>query len=140
MSLQEEMLEKFNQSERMAIKTLTEVVEAKKDFMGAYNMANNYEHHESINIPFAAYETQLERFQEEKRELMESHEKEKDKIRKHYRSIVIAVCAVLTAMIVSVAILAMYFVYNFAIEIPSVEQTASGWNDAVIYDGIHLNK
>lgn len=96
---------------------------------------------EPIQVPFAAYETQLERFQEEKRELLDRHDAEKDKMRKHYRNIVIAVCSVLIALIVGLFGTVIYLFDNFDFATIDLSQGIT-FNDGTgtIEDGIEYNQ
>lgn len=93
----------------------------------------------AVQIPFAAYETQLERFQEEKRELLDRHEREKAEMRKHHRKVVTAICVPLILMIVGLFSFIFWVFANY--EIVNMAQTID-MNDgtASILDGIEYNK
>lgn len=67
----------------------------------------------AVQIPFAAYETQLERFQEEKRELLDRHEREKAEMRKHHRKVVTTITAALIALIIGMFVTVFWFVNNY---------------------------
>lgn len=71
-----------------------------------------------VMIPFAAYEAQLERFDEEK-----------EKLRKHYQRIVISISSVLAIMIIGIFALAFYVMCNY--EVATVSQDADGFNNYV---------
>lgn len=120
------------QASRMRAKLMEECGLDSKDFL---------KDAEPIQVPFAAYETQLERFQEEKRELLDRHDAEKDKMRKHYRNIVIAVCSVLIALIVGLFGTVIYLFDNFDFATIDLSQGIT-FNDGTgtIEDGIEYNQ
>lgn len=71
-----------------------------------------------VMIPFAAYEAQLERFDEEK-----------EKLRKHYQRIVISISSVLVIMIIGIFALVFYFFSNY--DFATVSQDGDGLNNFV---------
>lgn len=138
-------IERLKDIENQAATTLMQAMEAREKLQEAYEMmseenAKNTEHND-VRVPFVAFETQLERFQEEKRELLDRHEKEKDKMRKHYRKIIIAMAVALTAMIVGLFGTALYFVSYFDIATVNLEQDIR-MNDgsATISDGMEYKR
>lgn len=75
-------------------------------------------------IPFVAYEMQLERnhedieelgkrFSEEKKDILDRHERVNDKIRKHDRAIIISLAVALSIMIIGVFAFAFWLFSNF---------------------------
>lgn len=95
----------------------------------------------AVQIPFAAYETQLERFQEEKREMQDRHDKEKAEMRKHHRKVVLSVCIPLIVLIIGMFVTVLYFLANYDIASVHMAQTID-MNDgtASILDGMEYNK
>ena len=91
----------------------------------------------AVQIPFAAYETQLERFQEEKRELLDRHEREKAEMRKHHRKVVTAICVPLILIIIGLFSFVFWLFANYEIGNLNMAQTMD-MNDgtASILDGI----
>lgn len=98
---------------------------------------NILDEQEIIQIPFAAYEIQIERNGEERKEIENRHEKEKDKMRKHYRNIIIAICSVFAAFILSVFGIIIYLFANFDFAVADVYQYLN-FKDGIgtIEDGI----
>lgn len=138
------LIEQLKEIENQAASTLMQATETRERLQEAYRMMNeeiekNIEH-ENVQVPFAAFETQLERFQEEKRELLDRHEQEKDKIRKHYGKIIIAMAIVLTSIIIGIFGTIFYFLNNYDFVI-DFRQTITAGDDsaATINDGIHYN-
>lgn len=93
---------------------------------------------EIAQIPFAAYEMQLERNLEEKQEIEERHlkekeqihernEREKDKIRKHYRNLILWISIPFIIFIVATFTTVIWFFYNF--DIMNITQDGAGINN-----------
>ena len=89
-------------------------------------------------VPFAAYEMQLERNLEEKKEIEERHLKEKeqiherhecekDKMRKHYRSIILWIAIPFIIFIVTVFSAIVWFLNTY--DIMTVTQDGAGINN-----------
>lgn len=96
--------------------------------------------HNEIYVPFAAYEMQEERHHEsleaqearnmeERQKLMDRHDAELDKVRKHYQRIVLAVSVALTTMIVGIFAFAFYFLSNYTFA--TVSQDGDGLNNYI---------
>ena len=88
-----------------------------------------------ILLPLASFEMQQDRFQEEREfyrdereHLAERHESEKEKMRKHYRTIIAWISAVLLAMIVGVFGTAIWFLSNYEITDFSQDSTYGNAN------------
>lgn len=101
-------------------------------------------------VPFAAYEMQLERNLEEKKEIEERHlkekeqiherhEREKDKMRKHYRNIIFWITIPFLAFIVLVFGTATWFFSNYDIATYTQDVSAGNYGNAIIEDGITHN-
>lgn len=101
-------------------------------------------------IPFAAYEMQLERHLQEKKEMEERHlkekeqihdrhEREKERIRKHYKNIIMWISIPFIVFLIGVFGSAVWFFndYEFASYYQDVNADNSGV--ATIEDGIHYN-
>lgn len=91
--------DQFTELERETVHALSQMAEIRRKIREVSGMDEMNEV-DIAQIPFAAYEMQLERNLEEKKEIEERHmkekeqiherhEREKDKMRKHYRSIIL---------------------------------------------------
>lgn len=135
----------FKEIENQAASTLMQAMESRKKLEDAYKMMTEENEknteHTGVMVPFVAFETQLERFQEEKRELLDRHGEEKDKMRKHYQRIIIAMAVALASMIIGFFGTAIYIVANYDIATVRLTQDID-MNDgsATIDDGIEYNK
>ncbi len=138
------LIDQLKEIENQAATTLMQATETIERLQEAYRMMNediekNIEHVD-VQVPFVAYETQLERFQEEKRELLDRHEQEKDNIRKHYGKIIVALASALAAMIIGTFGTVIYFLYNYDIMFGFEQEITTGDDSAAtINDGIHYN-
>ena len=119
------MQEQFLELERETIQALRQMAEIRKKIQEASGMdTNNISELEVAQVPFAAYEMQLERNLEEKKEIEERHlkekekiherhEQEKDKMRKHYRNLILLIAIPFFAFIVAVFGTAAWFFNNY---------------------------
>lgn len=93
-----------------------------------------------LMIPFAAYETQQERYLSQLNEVQDRFDDEKDKMRKHYKQIIVAISAVLIALIVGLFGSVLYILTNYDFTCyEQVLETGDYGGDATIEDGIHVN-
>lgn len=110
------LIEELNKYEKAMADALMQVVETKQKLLEEYNMMEMKNENPSgveIKIPFAAYETQLERFQEEKRELQDRYDREKEAMRKHYRNLVKWISISFVAFIFCVFGTVIWFFNNY---------------------------
>ena len=131
----DELIEKYREIEN-ALAILLMETESKIAEMERLNMdenkANetmNESQHKGVYVPLAAYEIQQERFFDERKDLMDRAESEKDKMRKHYRKIVFAVSMPLALMIIGIFAVVFYFMANY--EIATVSQDSAEFNNYV---------
>lgn len=131
------MLEQFRELEKETIQALTQLEDLRRKIQEASGM-DEINDMDVAQIPFAAYEMQLERNLEEKKEIEERHlqekeaihkrhEEEKDKMRKHYRNIIIGMCVVLTALIVGIFATVFYVMNTY--DFMSFNQDGAGINN-----------
>ena len=85
------------------------------------------EEDKTVYIPYAAFEEQAIRFQEEKQQLMQFHKEEKDAMREHYRNIVKWVSVSLIAFIIAVFGTVIWFFNNY--DLASWTQDGDGINN-----------
>lgn len=133
------MQEQFLELERETIQALRQMAEIRKKIQEASGMdTNNISELEVAQVPFAAYEMQLERNLEEKKEIEERHlkekekiherhEQEKDKMRKHYRNMILWIAIPFLTFIVAVFGLVGWVLFNY--DIVSWSQDGSGINN-----------
>lgn len=131
----DELIEKYREIEN-ALAILLMETESKIAEMERLNMdenkANetmNESQHKGVYVPLAAYEIQQERFFDERKDLMDRAEAEKDKMRKHYRRIIVAVSTPLAIMIIGIFAAVFYFMANF--EVATLSQDGDGLNNFV---------
>lgn len=91
---------------------------------------------EVAQVPFAAYEMQLERNLEEKKEIEERHEREKDKMRKHYRTLILWIAIPFLTFIVAVFGSVVWFLNTYDIMSYAQDVSAGDYGNAIIEDGI----
>lgn len=108
------MQEQFLELERETIQALRQMAEIRKKIQESSSMdMNNMSDMDVAQVPFAAYEMQLERnleeksemeerFLKEKEQIHERHEREKDKMRKHYRNMILWIAIPFLTFIVAV--------------------------------------
>lgn len=133
------MQEQFLELERETIQALRQMAEIRKKIQEASGMdMNNMSDLDVAQVPFAAYEMQLERHKEEKSEMEERflkekkqiherHEQEKDKMRKHYRNMILWIAIPFLTFIVAVFGLVGWVLFNY--DIVSWSQDGSGINN-----------
>lgn len=133
------MLKEFRECEKETSEALMQLAQIRLKLLEAYNMEDNKEFdlNEVTQIPFAAYEMQLERHLEEKRESEERHlkekeqihdrnEREKEKIRKHYKNIVMWISITFLAFIIAVFGTIIWFFNTY--QLMSYEQDSTYGN------------
>lgn len=131
----EGILKNINEYEERASELLIQISELRAQVMEAYSMekgtnekiASISEKVEASKVPFVAYEMQLERHLEEKKDLLDRHEAEKDKMRKHYRNIIVSMAVALSIMIIGLFSAIIWFFNNF--DIMTVTQDGNGINN-----------
>lgn len=120
------MMEKqFLELERETVQALSQMSEIRKKIREASGMdMNNMSDLDVAQVPFAAYEMQLERHKEEKSEMEERflkekekiherHEQEKDKMRKHYRNLILWIAIPFLTFIIAVFGTVAWFFNNY---------------------------
>lgn len=139
------LVEQLMQYEKTAIECIVQASRIRLKLMEEYRLENKdkestlLEDVKIAQVPFAAYEMQLERFQEEKKDLLDRHAAELDKVRKHDKHIILGVCGVLAAIILGFFGTVVYILENY--EFMGMEQfiTTGEYGTATIEDGIHYN-
>lgn len=97
------MQEQFLELERETIQALRQMAEIRNKIREVSGMdMENMNELDIAQVPFAAYEMQLERHKEEKSEMEERFLKEKDKMRKHYRNMILWIAIPFLTFIVAV--------------------------------------
>lgn len=128
----DDLIEKYREIEN-ALAILLMETESKIAEMERLNMDENKindtaneSQHKGIYVPLAAYEMQQERFFEERKDLMDRAEAEKDKMRKHYKHIVTLIVIPFAALIIALFGTVVWFFnhYDFA----SYQQDGDGIN------------
>ena len=106
------MQQQFTELERETLQALSQMAEIRKKIQEVSGM-DEMNDLNIAQIPFAAYEMQLERNLEEKKEIEERHLKEKeqihdrhecekDKMRKHYRNLILWIAIPFLTFIIAV--------------------------------------
>ena len=134
------MMEKqFLELERETVQALSQMSEIRKKIREVSGMdMENMNDLDIAQVPFAAYEMQLERHKEEKSEMeerflkekeqiRERHEREKDKMRKHYRNLILWIAIPFFTFIVAVFGTVAWFLNNY--DITGVTQDGAGINN-----------
>lgn len=123
------MMEKqFLELERETVQALSQMSEIRKKIREVSGMdMENMNELDIAQVPFAAYEMQLERHKEEKSEMEERFLKEKDKMRKHYRNMILWIAIPFLTFIVAVFGLVGWVLFNY--DIVSWSQDGSGINN-----------
>lgn len=137
--------ERIARTEREIVNSLYEIEILKRsiayvesDLLKIKRGEDSMEEKEKIeHVPFVAYEIQLERHAAEKKDLLVMHDAEKDKMRKHYRNIIIALCAVIATLIISIFGTVIYVLNNYEFTTYGQYVTAGDSGTATIADGIH---
>lgn len=121
------MQNEFKDLERETVKALSQLSEIRRKIQEVSGMdIENMNEWDVAQIPFAAYEMQLERNLEEKKEIEERHikekeninerhEREKDKMRKHYRNLILWIAIPFLTFIVAVFGTIAWFFSNYDI-------------------------
>ena len=131
------MQDQFKELERETVHALSQMAEIRRKIREVSGMDEMNEV-DIAQIPFAAYEMQLERNLEEKKEIEERHLKEKeqihqrndlekDKMRKHYRNIILWITIPFIVFILLVFGTVAWFLSNY--DIMDVSQDGAGINN-----------
>lgn len=133
MGFLDELIEQYRQIEN-ALALLLMQTQAKIAEMERLNMDENKTNdvmsdsqRKGIQVPFAAYETQAERFQQEKQALLDRFDAEKDKMRKHYKHIVMLIAIPFAAFIIALFGTVIWFFNNY--DFASYQQDGDGINN-----------
>lgn len=135
MEFLDELIEQYRRIENslalLLMQTQTKIAEMERLNMdeNKTDETMNESQHKGVYVPLAAYEIQQERFFDERKDLMDRAEAEKDKMRKHYRRIIIAVSTPLAIMIIGIFAAVFYFMANF--EVATLSQDGDGLNNFV---------
>ena len=122
------MQEQFLELERETVQALNQMSEIRKKIREVSGMdMENMNELDIAQVPFAAYEMQLERHKEEKSEMEERFLKEKDKMRKHYRNLILWIAIPFLTFIVAVFGLVGWVLFNY--DIVSWSQDGPGINN-----------
>lgn len=143
------MQNQFMELERETVNALSQMAEIRRKIREAGGM-EEMDNMDVVQIPFAAYEMQLERNLEEKKEIEERHlkekeqihernEREKDKMRKHYRTIILWISIPFLTFIVLVFGTLAWFFNNYDIATYTQDVSAGNYGNAIIEDGITHN-
>lgn len=131
--------EQFSELEQETFQALSQLAEIRKKIQEVSGMdIDNTNDLDVAQIPFAAYEMQLERNLEEKKEIeerhlkekeqiRERHEREKDKMRKHYRNLILWIAIPFFTFIVAVFGTVAWFLNNY--DFTGVTQDGAGINN-----------
>lgn len=132
-----ELLKQIDKSEKEIINSLYELEVLKNSLLYIENDLLKIRNGETMmeeqnvekiapQIPFVAYEYQAERFQEEK-----------EQIRKHYKHIILGLCAVLASLIIGIFGTVIYIMDNYDFGVYEQYITTGDSGTATIEDGIH---
>lgn len=134
------MQEQFLELERETIQALSQLVELRKKIQEVSGMEemNEIDEMKIVQVPFAAYETMLERNLEEKKQIEEQHlkekeqiherhEAEKDKMRKHYRGIILWIAIPFIVFIIAAFGSVTWFFNNY--DFATYTQDGNGLNN-----------
>lgn len=136
------MQNEFKDLERETVKALSQLSEIRRKIQEVSGMdIENMNELDVAQIPFAAYEMQLERNLEEKKEIEERHikekeninerhEREKDKMRKHYHNLILWIAIPFLTFIVAVFGTIAWFFSNY--DIMSYAQDSTYGNENFI--------
>lgn len=132
------MQNEFKDLERETVKALSQLLEIRRKIQEVSGMdIENMNELDVAQIPFAAYEMQLERSKEEKEAIEERHLKEKERIhnrheiekekmRKHYRNLILWISIPFLTFIIAVFGTIAWFFSNY--DIMSYTQDATYGN------------
>lgn len=133
------MQKQFLELERETVKALSQLSEIRRKIQEVSGMdIENMNELDVAQIPFAAYEMQLERSKEEKEAIEERHLKEKEqihnrheiekeKMRKHYRNLILWIAIPFIIFIVTVFSAIVWFLNTY--DIMTVTQDGAGINN-----------
>lgn len=144
------MQQQFLELEKETVQALSQLVELRKKIQEASGMDEMNKITDIAQVPFAAYEMQLERNLEEKKEIeerhlkekeqmQERHEREKDKMRKHYKTLVLWIAIPFLTFMISVFVAVAWFFSNYDISSYTQDVGAGDYGNAIIEDGITHN-
>ena len=131
------MQDQFKELERETVHALSQMAEIRRKIQEVSRMDEMNEV-DIAQVPFAAYEMQLERNLEEKKDIEERHLKEKeriherheiekDKMRKHYRNVILWIAIPFIIFIVTVFSAIVWFLNTY--DIMTVTQDGAGINN-----------
>lgn len=133
MEFLDELIEQYRRIENslalLLMQTQTKIAEMERLNMDE-NKANetmNESQHKGVYVPLAAYEVQQERFFEERKDLMDRAEAEKDKMRKHYKHIIMLIAIPFIVFLVGVFGSVVWFLNNY--DFATYEQDGDGLNN-----------
>lgn len=133
------MQEQFLELERETVKALSQLSEIRRKIQEVSGMdIENMNELDVAQIPFAAYEMQLERSKEEKEAIEERHLKEKEqihnrheiekeKMRKHYRNLILWIAVPFIVFIIAVFGTVAWFFNNY--DFATYTQDGNGLNN-----------
>lgn len=134
------MQDQFKELERETVHALSQMAEIRRKIREVSGMdMENMNELDIAQVPFAAYEMQLERHKEEKSEMEERFLKEKDKMRKHYRNMILWIAIPFLTFIVAVFGTVAWFFSNYDIASYTQDVSAGNYGNAIIEDGITHN-
>lgn len=133
------MQNEFKDLERETVKALSQLSEIRRKIQEVSGMdIENMNELDVAQIPFAAYEMQLERSKEEKEAIEERHLKEKEqihnrheiekeKMRKHYRNLILWIAVPFIVFIIAVFGTVAWFFNNY--DFATYTQDGNGLNN-----------
>lgn len=133
------MQNEFKDLERETVKALSQLSEIRRKIQEVSGMdIENMNELDVAQIPFAAYEMQLERSKEEKEAIEERHlkekeqihnrhEMEKEKMRKHYRGIILWIAIPFVVFVIAVFGSVAWFFNNY--DFATYTQDGNGLNN-----------
>ena len=133
------LLKEFHSFEKEVANVLLQMDDLRLKIREAYGM-ENIDEMKIAEIPFAAYEMQLERHLQEKKEMEERHlkekeqihdrhEREKERIRKHYKNIIMWISIPFIVFLIGVFGSVVWFFREY--EFASYVQDGDGLNNIV---------
>lgn len=133
MEFLDELIEQYRRIENslalLLMQTQTKIAEMERLNMdeNKINETMNESQHKGVYVPLAAYEMQQERFFEERKDLMDRAESEKDKMRKHYKHLVMFITIPFAIFIVGIFVFCIWFFTNY--DLATYEQDGDGLNN-----------
>lgn len=137
----EDLIKQLYEYQKNAATMLMQAENTKKILMEVYGMKGTNEDFDLqvYQIPFPAYEAQLERHLQEKKEMREEHQKAIDKERENYKKIIKWICIAFATFIIAVFGTVFYIFnnYDFATYEQDVEYGNANYigNDGDISNG-----